>query len=66
MTDAELERRKTICRGCEDLKARGGAAFCGREACRPDGRYCEPWAVRQYGRRLLARQPHCPQWEVET
>lgn len=61
MTDAELERRKDICRGCDRFRSRGITAWCGENEHRPDGSYCEPYAASEY-RGLLLRADGCLRW----
>lgn len=65
VSDAELERRKAVCRDCPDLATRGGIAFCKRACHRDDGKYCEPWAANQY-RKLMMEPDGCPQWSPLT
>lgn len=62
VTDAELERRKAICRACKNLKHRGGIVWCANRQRRPDGKYCEPWAASQYRKQLLDMEG-CPKWQ---
>ena len=60
---AELERRKAICRECEDFQERDGVVFfCGRECHRSDGAYCEPWAQQRWSSRLLGQESPCERW----
>jgi hypothetical protein len=61
----EIDRRRAVCGRCPEHRTRDGQVqFCARRTRRPDGAYCEPWAVVDLTGRTAGAEPFCERWNV--